>query len=107
VIRCDLARESNAGIQQRNGRKTLTTVQGLDKAYDPKKILKAFKKVSVSVRQTIRFIGRLLTLDNVLEPRFTQYDANTALRAVPALAGIRMQRQRRLFRRSRARSRRS
>jgi hypothetical protein len=24
----------------------LTTVQGLDKAYDPKKILKAFKKVS-------------------------------------------------------------
>ncbi|KAG7539684.1 hypothetical protein FFLO_03401 [Filobasidium floriforme] len=31
-------------IQQRNGRKTLTTVQGLDKAYDPKKILKAFKK---------------------------------------------------------------
>ena len=37
----------NAGIQQRNGRKTLTTVQGLDKAYDPKKILKAFKKVSV------------------------------------------------------------
>lgn len=31
-------------IQQRNGRKTLTTVQGLDKSYDPKKILKAVKK---------------------------------------------------------------
>lgn len=38
----------DTGIQQRNGRKTLTTVQGLDKAYDPKKILKAFKKVSPS-----------------------------------------------------------
>ncbi|KAG6865028.1 Eukaryotic translation initiation factor eIF-1 [Blastosporella zonata] len=32
-------------IQQRNGRKTLTTLQGLPKQYDSKKILKAFKKV--------------------------------------------------------------
>ncbi|KAH9043314.1 eukaryotic translation initiation factor 1 [Lactarius hengduanensis] len=31
-------------IQQRNGRKTLTTLQGLPKEYDSKKILKAFKK---------------------------------------------------------------
>jgi len=31
-------------IQQRNGRKTLTTVQGLPKRYDPKKILKVIKK---------------------------------------------------------------
>ncbi|PWN53461.1 eukaryotic translation initiation factor SUI1 [Violaceomyces palustris] len=31
-------------IQQRNGRKTLTTLQGLPKEYDNKKILKAFKK---------------------------------------------------------------
>ncbi|KAH9966587.1 eukaryotic translation initiation factor 1 [Russula dissimulans] len=31
-------------IQQRNGRKTLTTLQGLPKQYDAKKILKAFKK---------------------------------------------------------------
>jgi translation initiation factor 1 len=31
-------------IQQRNGRKTLTTLQGLPKAYDAKKILKTFKK---------------------------------------------------------------
>ncbi|CAO1635784.1 unnamed protein product [Jaminaea pallidilutea] len=31
-------------IQQRNGRKTLTTLQGLPKEYDVKKILKAFKK---------------------------------------------------------------
>ncbi|KIK59823.1 hypothetical protein GYMLUDRAFT_59941 [Collybiopsis luxurians FD-317 M1] len=31
-------------IQQRNGRKTLTTLQGLPTQYDPKKLLKAFKK---------------------------------------------------------------
>ena len=31
-------------IQQRNGRKTLTTVQGLPKELDPKKVLKVFKK---------------------------------------------------------------
>jgi len=31
-------------IQQRNGRKTLTTLQGLPSEYDPKKVLKAFKK---------------------------------------------------------------
>ncbi|CEH13889.1 eukaryotic translation initiation factor 1 [Ceraceosorus bombacis] len=31
-------------IQQRNGRKTLTTLQGLPKEYDSKKLIKAFKK---------------------------------------------------------------
>ncbi|KAI9316971.1 translation initiation factor SUI1 [Dichotomocladium elegans] len=31
-------------IQQRNGRKTITTLQGLPKQYDAKKILKVFKK---------------------------------------------------------------
>ncbi|KAH7103892.1 eukaryotic translation initiation factor 1 [Auriculariales sp. MPI-PUGE-AT-0066] len=31
-------------IQQRNGRKTLTTLQGVPKEYDLKKLLKAFKK---------------------------------------------------------------
>ncbi|KAF3930222.1 hypothetical protein ABW20_dc0103828 [Dactylellina cionopaga] len=31
-------------IQQRNGRKTLTTVQGLPKDIDPKRILKELKK---------------------------------------------------------------
>lgn len=31
-------------IQQRNGRKTLTTVQGLPKTFDPKRILKFAKK---------------------------------------------------------------
>lgn len=34
-------------IQQRNGRKTLTTVQGLSSEYDLKKIVRACKKVSV------------------------------------------------------------
>ena len=32
-------------IQQRNGRKTLTTIQGLSSEYDLKKILRACKKV--------------------------------------------------------------
>lgn len=32
-------------IQQRNGRKTLTTVQGIAHDYDKKKLVKAFKKV--------------------------------------------------------------
>ncbi|KAF9192470.1 Eukaryotic translation initiation factor eIF-1 [Mortierella polycephala] len=31
-------------IQQRNGRKTLTTIQGLPKAFDKKRMLKIFKK---------------------------------------------------------------
>lgn len=35
-------------IQQRSGRKTLTTVQGISDSYDKKKIVKACKKVSVS-----------------------------------------------------------
>ena len=32
-------------IQQRNGRKTLTTIQGLSAEYDLKKIVRACKKV--------------------------------------------------------------
>ncbi|KAF9106898.1 Eukaryotic translation initiation factor eIF-1 [Mortierella sp. AM989] len=31
-------------IQQRNGRKTLTTIQGLPKTFDQKRMLKVFKK---------------------------------------------------------------
>lgn len=34
-------------IQQRNGRKTLTTVQGLSDDYDKRKIIKVCKKVLV------------------------------------------------------------
>ena len=34
-------------IQQRNGRKTLTTVQGLSAEYDLKKIVRACKKVCI------------------------------------------------------------
>lgn len=39
-------------IQQRNGRKTLTTVQGLSSEYDLKKIVRACKKVSVVMKRT-------------------------------------------------------
>mmetsp|Transcript_11374 Transcript_11374/g.19438 ORF Transcript_11374/g.19438 Transcript_11374/m.19438 type:complete len:112 (-) Transcript_11374:94-429(-) len=31
-------------VQQRNGRKSLTTVQGIEGSFDYKKVLKAFKK---------------------------------------------------------------
>ena len=31
-------------IQQRNGRKTITTLQGIEEKYDQKKLAKAFKK---------------------------------------------------------------
>ncbi|GBG65443.1 hypothetical protein CBR_g51038 [Chara braunii] len=31
-------------VQQRNGRKSLTTVQGIDKRFDYRKVLKDFKK---------------------------------------------------------------
>lgn len=45
----DKAEEGQTGvihirIQQRNGRKTLTTVQGIDEKYDKRKFLKVFKK---------------------------------------------------------------
>ena len=36
-------------IQQRNGRKTLTTCQGIPEEFDLKKILKAFKKVGQNI----------------------------------------------------------
>lgn len=32
-------------VQQRNGRKSLTTVQGISKSFDYKRLLKDFKKV--------------------------------------------------------------
>ena len=36
-------------VQQRNGRKSLTTVQGLNKNYNYNKILKDFKKVCTHI----------------------------------------------------------
>ena len=42
-VKC--SNEIDIRIQQRNGRKTLTTVQGLPAEIDQKRLLKAFKKV--------------------------------------------------------------
>jgi translation initiation factor 1 len=39
-------------VQQRNGKKSLTTVQGLPEAFDYKKILKALKKGKHTRRQS-------------------------------------------------------
>ena len=44
-------------IQQRNGRKTLTTVQGISSQYDKKKLVKAFKKVGFSVSMLLYPVG--------------------------------------------------
>ena len=48
-------------IQQRNGRKTLTTIQGLSSEYDLKKIVRACKKVScVKLAYKIIDFGRII-----------------------------------------------
>ncbi|KAF8352318.1 eukaryotic translation initiation factor 1 [Amanita rubescens] len=47
ILDADVGSQANyihIRIQQRNGRKTLTTLQNLPKEYDCKKLLKAFKK---------------------------------------------------------------
>ena len=46
-------------IQQRNGRKTLTTVQGLSAEYDLKKIVRACKKVRIAAQITLPLICSL------------------------------------------------
>lgn len=52
-------------IQQRNGRKTLTTVQGIGSRYDKKKLVKAFKKVWRNIMLSINlpFFSNLLTFN--------------------------------------------
>lgn len=54
-------------IQQRNGRKTLTTVQGIAVDYDKKKLVKAFKKVCVQSQSVypIAMLAHLSCLINV------------------------------------------
>jgi len=44
-------------VQQRNGKKSLTTVQGLPEAFDYKKILKALKKGRFCYRPVGCFIS--------------------------------------------------
>uniref|UniRef100_A0A3Q3XP84 SUI1 domain-containing protein n=1 Tax=Mola mola TaxID=94237 RepID=A0A3Q3XP84_MOLML len=44
-------------IQQRNGRKTLTTVQGISENYDKKKLVKAFKKVGLAKDDQLKVHG--------------------------------------------------
>ena len=50
-------------VQQRNGRKSLTTVQGLNKNYNYNKILKDFKKVCTRI-----YLPPLLSFCNTLLP---------------------------------------
>jgi len=46
----DQSSDIHIRVQQRNGRKCITTVQGLDAALDLKKVLKVIKKVRACVR---------------------------------------------------------
>ena len=48
-------------IQQRNGRKTLTTIQGLSSDYDLKKIVRACKKVSIHIHEFLANFTKKLT----------------------------------------------
>lgn len=53
-------------IQQRNGRKTLTTVQGIADDYDKKKLVKAFKKVFSNFSYLKTFLPKChLMLSNI------------------------------------------
>uniref|UniRef100_A0A4W4G8F0 SUI1 domain-containing protein n=1 Tax=Electrophorus electricus TaxID=8005 RepID=A0A4W4G8F0_ELEEL len=51
-------------IQQRNGRKTLTTVQGIADDYDKKKLVKAFKKVGCPFIYSFAEVERCYILHN-------------------------------------------
>jgi len=51
-------------IQQRNGRKTLTTVQGLSAEYDLKKIVRACKKVRQLFYLAFDSLAKILYFDN-------------------------------------------
>jgi hypothetical protein len=49
-------------IQQRNGRKTITTLQGVPTEYDPKKLLKAFKSALLISPLLFPFFGEKASL---------------------------------------------
>uniref|UniRef100_A0A671MXZ2 Eukaryotic translation initiation factor 1b n=1 Tax=Sinocyclocheilus anshuiensis TaxID=1608454 RepID=A0A671MXZ2_9TELE len=52
-------------IQQRNGRKTLTTVQGISDDYDKKKLVKAFKKVFSNFAYLKTFLLKCYLMSNI------------------------------------------
>lgn len=54
-------------IQQRNGRKTLTTVQGLSSEYDLKKIVRACKKVTRSRKKSRCVLRSFVSVRTVLK----------------------------------------
>merc|ERR1719198_948082 len=72
-------------VQQRNGRKCITTVQGLDTALDLKKILKAIKKAEccngtvvedAEMGEVLQFqgdqrdaVGKFLTENQIVDPK--------------------------------------
>lgn len=53
IIKADILLDIHIRIQQRNGRKTLTTVEGIPSKFDLKKVLKVIKKYA-SLRSGIQ-----------------------------------------------------
>lgn len=68
-------------IQQRNGRKTLTTVQGIADDYDKKKLVKAFKKVRSHLAQCAQYTRWHLVL-NLFTARPPQTDIRVIFKEV-------------------------
>ncbi len=65
-------------IQQRNGRKTLTTLQGLPQQYDQKRILKVLKKVGILfLRKDFACNGNIVKDDDLGEVIQLQGDQRT------------------------------
>lgn len=63
-------------IQQRSGRKTLTTVQGLSAEYDLKKIVRACKKVGPSVSRDFSRTIQVTRVSRVVIPPVQEFACN-------------------------------
>jgi translation initiation factor 1 len=77
-------------IQQRNGRKTLTTIQGLPSEYDPKKLLKAFKK-DFACNGTLvpdEELGQVIQLQGDQRTKVSLLLVEAGIRQSPLLTGI-------------------
>lgn len=74
-------------IQQRNGRKTLTTLQGLPDKYDPKKLLKAFKKEFACNGTLVQDeeLGQVIQLQGDQRTKASALLAEAGIRAFPSL----------------------
>ena len=71
-------------IQQRNGRKTITTLQGIEEKYDQKKLAKAFKKVQIFDGFSLIFFVRKVVSSIIesIKKKINERMENQSLRTV-------------------------